>query len=147
MALSDIRDGARSAAEATAAARLARADVPPFELNVPVVDEHGTLLYIVDELWRELRAAVEIDSREYHFSEADWEKTLGRHNALTRYGLAITHYAPRLVTARGSTFVPEVSDWLRRRSAELVVPRPAGRGVRRPPLDCAPEPFVVRVNP
>jgi hypothetical protein len=84
VALSDIRDGARSAAEATAAGRLARGDVPPFELNVPIVDEHGTLLYVVDELWRELRAAVEIDSREYHFSEADWEKTLQRHNAQRR---------------------------------------------------------------
>jgi hypothetical protein len=39
IALADVRDGARSAAEATAARRLARGRIPPFELNVPVVDE------------------------------------------------------------------------------------------------------------
>jgi hypothetical protein len=143
IALGEAADGARSAAEAEAARRLARGPVPPFELNVPVVDEYGTLLYVVDELWRELRAAVEIDSREYHFSVEDWEATLARHNELTRYGLAITHYPPRQVRRRGSTFVPEVADWLQRRAIEIGVPLPPGRGVRRPPLGETPPPFVV----
>ena len=146
LALADAADGARSAAEATAARRLAAGPVPPFELNVPVVDERGRLLYVVDMLWRELRAALEVDSREYHFSVEDWEATLERHNDLTRYGLAITHYAPRRLARRGSTFVPDVSDWLQRRAVELSVPLPAGRGVRRPPTGEAPPPFVVRTT-
>lgn len=146
VALADAADGARSAAEATAARRLARSAVPPFEMNVPVVDERGQLLYVVDLLWRELRAALEIDSREYHFGVEDWEATLDRHNELTRYGLAVTHYAPRKVTCRGSTFVPDVADWLHRRSLEMSVPLPAGRGVRRPLIDDQPPPFVVRTG-
>jgi hypothetical protein len=146
LALADAADGARSAAEATASRRLARGPVPPFELNVPIVDEQGRLLYIVDTLWRELRAALEIDSREYHFGIEEWESTLERHNELTRYGLAITHYPPRLVTHRGSTFVPDVSDWLLRRAEELRVPLPAGSGIRRPPLGEPPPPFVVRTK-
>jgi hypothetical protein len=146
LALADAADGARSAAEATAARRLARGPVPPFELNVPIVDERGRLLYVVDLLWRELRAAVEVDSREYHFSVEDWEATLERHNQLTRYGLAITHYAPRRISRRGSTFVGDVSDWLRRRAVELRLPLSAGRGVRRPPLGEEPPPFVVHTT-
>lgn len=109
--------GARSAAEAAAAAaaaRLGRGGVPPFELNVPVVDEQGELIFVVDVLWRELRAALEIDSREYHFSETDWLATLDRHNELTRYGLAVSHYAPSIVTKRGAGWVAEVDDWLHR---------------------------------
>jgi hypothetical protein len=146
LALADAADGARSAAEATAARRLARGPLPPFELNVPIVDERGRLLYVVDLLWRELRAALEIDSREYHFGVDDWEATLDRHNQLTRYGLAITHYPPRHVTRRGSTLVPDVADWLARRAIELRVPLPAGRGIRRPPLDEAAPPFVVQTK-
>jgi hypothetical protein len=145
-ALTDMCDGARSAAEATAARRMARGDIPPFELNVPIADEDGRLVFVVDALWRELRAALEIDSREYHFAEKDWETTMRRHNALTRCGLAVAHYPPRSVVARNSTFVTETAEWLRRRAAELDVPMPSGRGVRRPPLDGTSPPFVVRLR-
>ena len=142
-ALSVAADGARSVAEADAARRLAAAQIPPFELNVPIVDQHGRVLYVVDELWRELRAAVEIDSREHHADPGDWERTLARHNDLTRWGLALLHYPPKLVTARGSVFVHDVGDWLGRRAAELGVELPAGRGIRRPPVGRSPAPFVV----
>ncbi len=65
-ALSVAADGARSVAEAQAARRLSHGPIPAFELNVPIVDPAGGLLYIVDVLWRHLRAGLEIDSREYH---------------------------------------------------------------------------------
>lgn len=146
LVLADAADGARSAAEATAARRLARSAIPPFEMNVPIVDEHGRLLYVVDLLWRELRAALEIDSREYHFGIEEWEATLDRHNQLTRYGLSVTHYPPRRVTCRGSTFVPDIADWLCRRAVELSVRLPAGRGVLRPANGDEPPPFVIRTG-
>jgi len=144
LALHDAVGGARSAAEAAAAARLGRGGVPPFELNVPVVDEQGELIFVVDVLWRELRAALEIDSREYHFSETDWLATLDRHNELTRYGLAVSHYAPSIVTKRGAGWVAEVDDWLHRRAAELGVARGRGRGLLAPPMGQTAPPYVVR---
>jgi hypothetical protein len=144
IALEDLRDGARSVAEANAAHKLAGGPIPAFELNVPVVDEFGTLLRVVDVLWRALRAALEIDGREFHFSEADWVNTLRRHNQLTRYGLAITHYPPRLVSRRDGSFVTEVAAWLRGRSRELGVRLPPGRGPLRPQSGYGPAPFVVQ---
>lgn len=143
IALADLRDGARSAAEATAVRRLARSAVPSFEVNVAVVDRNGRLMRVVDVLWRDLRAALEIDSRMFHFSEADWQATLARHNELTRYGLAVTHYPPNRVTAHGSTFVPEVCEWLTCRAAELGRPLSRRRGTRGGGLD--PRPFTVPV--
>jgi hypothetical protein len=125
LALVDAIDGARSAAEATAVGKLRRAPVPSFELNVPIFDAPGRLMYVVDVLWRELRTVLEIDSREYHFSERAWKATMDRHNQLTRRGLAVTHYPPSAVTKRGWT--GEVVDWLTERAAELGVryrPRP-----------------------
>jgi hypothetical protein len=132
MALRDALDGARSAAEATCARRLARAPVPQFELNVPILDRSGTLIAVADVLWRALRAVLEIDSREYHFSEQDWKKTMARHNRLTRRGLAVTHYPPSIVSGRDRGWLDEVRDWLDIRCRELGLARPRGRGVVRP---------------
>ena len=118
--------------------------MPPFELNVPVVDECGTLLFVLDALWRELRAGLEIDSREYHFSEEDWDATMARHNILARCGLELTHYSPR--RARGAQFPLEVGQWLKSRSTAINVPIPPGHCIRRPPLGRDPEPYVVRLR-
>ncbi len=141
--LASVMDGARSVAEATAARRLAAGPIPSFELNVPVVDASGRTCYVLDQCWRELRAAIEIDSREHHSSDAKWQRTLVRHNAITRAGLAVLHYPPALVTRRGSTYVEEVREWLTARADELGVPLPRSRGIRRPAPGCSPEPVCL----
>lgn len=138
-ALADALDGARSAAEAACARRLSREPVPAFELNVPILAPDGTLLAVADVLWRALRAVLEIDSREYHFSEIDWKKTMARHNGLTRRGFAVTHYPPSVASGRDRAWLDEVRDWLRARAGELGVAWPRGRGVLRP--DDEPEPL------
>ncbi|MGH3494097.1 MAG: hypothetical protein ACRDQ1_12825 [Sciscionella sp.] len=147
-ALSETLDGARSAAEAACAEKLQHAPrIPAFELNVPVVDEDGRELYAVDVLWRELRAVLKIDSREYHFSDEDWKGTLARHNQLTRYTLAVTHYPPSTITGRSLGWLDEVADWLAERAAELGLAMPPPGGVIRPPVDRAPPPVIVRARP
>ena len=118
-ALNDAIGGARSAAEADAADRLRAYGVPAFELNVPIVCDNEVIA-VADMLWRELRAVLEIDGREFHFSEADWKKTTVRHNRLTSVGLALTHYPPSAI--RGTSWVADVAKWLRRRADELGLP-------------------------
>ncbi|MDQ2796731.1 MAG: hypothetical protein M3Y06_06155, partial [Actinomycetota bacterium] len=93
-ALRDVLDGARSIAEADAVDRLRAGRVPSFELNVPIVDCAGRVVAVADVLWRALRAIAEIDSREFHFTEHDWKRTLRRHNLLTRHGFAVAHHPP-----------------------------------------------------
>ncbi|MGH8963152.1 MAG: hypothetical protein ACRDWT_18505 [Jatrophihabitantaceae bacterium] len=141
--LGEIADGARSVAEAEAAACLQRADVPAFELNVPIVDRSGTVIFVVDVLWRELRATLEVDSRECHRSDAQWQATLDRHNQLTTFGLSVTHYPPTTIRRRGRPWVGQVEHWLRTRAAEIGVPWLRGTGVVRPPPGSDPPPFVV----
>jgi hypothetical protein len=127
-ALDEIRVGARSAAEAEAIAQLRHAPVPPFEVNVPVMDSHGRLVFVLDIFWRALRAAIEIDSREFHYTLADWEATLRKHNALTRHGLAVEHRPPIELRERGRPWLAEVAAWLCGRAHELGMPYEPARG-------------------
>ena len=127
-ALDEIRAGARSAAEAEAIAQLRPAPVPPFEVNVPVLDGRGRLVFVIDIFWRSLRAALEIDSREFHYTLADWEATLRKHNALTRHGLAVEHRPPIELREPGRPWLAEVAAWLSGRANELGAPYAPARG-------------------
>jgi hypothetical protein len=117
--LQDILAGARSVAEAEAIALLTDACLPPFEVNAAVHDAAGNLVAVVDVLWRKLRFAVEIDSREFHFSERDWHETMRRHNRLSGLGYAVAHYAPSDIRQRKAGWAREVGHALRARADEL----------------------------
>ncbi|MCU1656416.1 MAG: hypothetical protein JWO57_1072 [Pseudonocardiales bacterium] len=117
-ALVDVENGAESIAEAEAVELLRRPDIPPFEVNAPIRDG-GRIVAIADVLWRKLRAVLEIDSREYHLGEAEWKATMRRHNALTRRGFAVAHYAPSEIRGRRKEWADEVAHWLRARAREL----------------------------
>lgn len=123
-AVSEALGGARSAAEADAARRLARHPrVPAFEPNVAVRAADGRR-YVVDFLWRALRAVLEIDSREFHISAEQWAATLARHNALTAAGLAVLHQPPSAISGPDGRWLDETADWLARRAGELGVALP-----------------------
>jgi hypothetical protein len=98
--------------------------VPRFELNVPIVHA-GRVIAVADVLWRELRAVLEIDGREYHLSEAQWKATMARHNRLTAAGYAVTHYPPSAMRDGGLAWVAEVDDRLRARAREPGRPFPS----------------------
>ena len=142
LALADVLDNAHSIAEAEASEQLKRAPVPPFELNVPIVTLDGEVIAVADVLWRQLRAVLEVDSREFHFGEDEWKSTSQRHNRLTSCGLAVTHYAPSVIRSRSSGWTVEVASWLRARAIDLGVRYTPGGGVRRPD-PTGPEPFIV----
>jgi hypothetical protein len=119
LALEDVLRGARSVAEAVAAEKLTTARIRPFQLNAEVRDGQG--LMILDLYWPELRAALEVDSREYHFNESDWKATMARHNRLTALGIAVTHYPPSAIFGRSTAWIDEVRRWLAARAAEITV--------------------------
>ena len=140
LALADVLDNAHSIAEAEAAEFLRQVEVPPFELNVPILDASGRHIATADALWRELRAVLEVDSREHHFGEIQWKATMRRHNLLTAGGLALTHCPPSQIHGGGPRWAESIASWLRARAAELGVPyRPDSRVVR--PGPDGPEPF------
>jgi hypothetical protein len=143
-AVVDLRAGAKSVAEGDAIQLLNRWPLPPFEANVTIVTVRGVQIAEADCLWRELRAVLEIDSRQFHFEEEDWDKTMARHSLLGRHGLAVDHYSPAQIRRGGDAWTRGVEQWLRARAAELRVPyRPVKHPLVLPPVPGEPEPFVV----
>ena len=114
-ALVEIGAGAASAPEAEAARLLRRAKIPGFEQNARIELPDGSY-YIADLYWRELRAILEIDSREYHFSPAGWRATMDRHLVLTTLGYSVVHRPPSAL-ADPAMFIRDISAWLTGRAA------------------------------
>ena len=141
-ALADAEAGARSVAEADALRALTDGKVPRFEMNVPVQNERGELIFVVDVLWRELRAVLEIDSREYHLGERARLKTMDKHNALTGHNFAVIHHAPSVVRQPG--WAKDIGAWVRARSLQLGIEVPLGHGALAPPPGQEPPPVIVR---
>src|SRR5579859_5574212 len=50
-----------------------------------------------DAWWPELGVAVEVDSREYHLSPEDHERTLARHARMAAHGITVLHFTPRQI--------------------------------------------------
>lgn len=123
-AIADVVGGAQSIAEAEAFDLLRARGIGDFEPNAPVHDAAGRVVAIVDALWRRLRAALEVDSREFHFDETAWKATMQRHNRLSRAGYAVAHYPPSAIRTRGGAWADEVAAWLRARAVDLGVPFP-----------------------
>lgn len=120
-ALEEVGWGAESAPEAKAARILRRAGITGWVQNAVVRLPDGTTRR-VDFYWPALRAALEIDSREWHLTPADWSGTWDRHLALASAGISTIHRPPSALDDP-QRFVAEIRAWLRGRRAEL------GRGL------------------
>ncbi len=61
-----------------------------------------------DAWWPDAGVAVEVDSREWHLSPADWERTQVRHARMSAHGIIVLHYAPRRIRSDPAYVVDEI---------------------------------------
>jgi very-short-patch-repair endonuclease len=61
-----------------------------------------------DAWWPGARVAVEVDSREWHLSPEDWEKTVRRHARMTAHGILVLHFTPRRIRAEHAQVVAAI---------------------------------------
>ena len=100
-ALGDVRAGVRSAPEAELRDLLLTSDLPRPVFNVPVLDEDGMTVAVVDVLFSAARVVVEVDSVEWHHADIDLvDATDARHNRLEQRGFAVLHFTPRAIRRR-----------------------------------------------
>jgi hypothetical protein len=96
-ALTEVRDGVRSVAEARFRERVLASDLPTPQFNVFLRAADGTDIGEVDAWWGEAGVSVEIDSQEYHFYREGWLKTDAKRGRLLKHGIFPHHIAPTRV--------------------------------------------------
>lgn len=73
----------------------------------------GLFLAQPDAWWPAYGVVVEVDSREWHLSPADWEKTMARHARMCAAGIVVLHFSPRQQRDQRSEVTATIGDALR----------------------------------
>lgn len=106
-ALAEVADGVRSVAEGDLKGLVKHQHLPEPVYNARLYVD-GELLAIADAYWEEAGLAAEIDSREWHFSPADWEETLARSARMTARGILVLHFPPGRIRKAGLEVAAEI---------------------------------------
>ncbi|MGN6793132.1 MAG: hypothetical protein ACTHJW_12180 [Streptosporangiaceae bacterium] len=106
-ALEEVADGVASIAEGDLRNLIKKGRLPEplYNARLYVGD---LFLAKPDVWWAEAGLAVEVDSREWHLSPADWERTQARHASMSAHGILVLHYAPRRIRTDGAAVVAEI---------------------------------------
>jgi hypothetical protein len=100
-AVREIGSGARSAPEVELQEILSpHGCIPPIIWNPELEAADGTRLPRPDGWIDDVGIALEVDSREYHLSPDDWQRTMRRHNLLSSYGALVLHFTPSEIRGR-----------------------------------------------
>lgn len=108
--IAEIADGARSAAEAAAGDLLRRLGCQDAMRNAWIYRSDGTFLACVDVWFPDVGLVWEIDSREFHLSPQDHERTIERHNALIAAGVPVLRSVPSHLTGRRGEVLAQLRD-------------------------------------
>jgi hypothetical protein len=118
--LAEVADGVRSTAEGDLrdVIRTARLPTPLFN---PSLYHGDVFLGKPDAWWPDAGVAGEVDSREWHLSPEDWDRTRRRHDRMAAAGIILLHFSPGQI---------------RREPAEVaqMIKGALERGLRRPGL-------------
>jgi very-short-patch-repair endonuclease len=92
--LGEVAEGVRSVAEGDLQdlIKQGRLPVPVFNARLYVAK---VLLAVADAWWREAGVVAEVDSREWHLSPEEWERTLQRHAKMSAHGILVLHFTPK----------------------------------------------------
>jgi hypothetical protein len=114
--IGEVQDGIRSVAEADFRDLLKRARVPKPMFNARLLSG-DTFIADTDAWWQRAGVAAEVDSREWHLSPAEWERTMRRHAAMTAHGILVLHFTPTMIRDEPANVMKQVREALKTGSA------------------------------
>ena len=97
--VAEVAAGIRSVTEAEFRDLLQRSALPMPMFNARLYSG-DVLLAIADAWWADVGVAAEVDSREWHLSPEEWQKTMRRHARLTAEGILVLHFSPKQIRAQ-----------------------------------------------
>lgn len=126
-ALAEVADGVRSAAEGDLHGLVKRERLPEPLYN-PRLFVGDQFLAVPDAWWPQAGLAVEVDSREWHLSPADWDRTLARGARMTEQGILVLRFTPRRIRTAGREVASQIRSVLNAPTARplpQITARPA----------------------
>jgi very-short-patch-repair endonuclease len=118
-ALAEVADGVRSVAEGDLRTLIRTAGLPAPVFNARLYVGH-TLLAVADAWWPDAGVAVEVDSREWHLSPEDWQRTLRRHASMSAHGIIVLHVTPQQIRTEAGRVAADIGAALRSGRARPV---------------------------
>jgi hypothetical protein len=122
MALLETSLGSRSAAEGDLMTLIARSDLPEPMYNAELYTADGMFLGIADAWWQRAGVVGEVDSRQYHLSPRDYERTVMRHNRMAASGINLLHFLPGTVKSDPSTVIANLRGAIKSGTAQPPLP-------------------------
>jgi len=107
-ALAEISEGIRSAAEADMKHLIDKSDLEKPMYNAELYAVDGTFLGVADAWWQRAGVVAEVDSRQYHLSPDDYERTVMRHNRMEAHSINVLHFLPSTVKRAAPTVVADL---------------------------------------
>ena len=107
-ALGEVGDGIRSAAEADLRELVGRSDLETPIYNPRLYAADGTFIGIPDAWWQRAGVAAEVDSRQYHLSPEDHERTTMRHNRMEAHGVSVLHFLPSTLRSKAPAVIRDL---------------------------------------
>jgi very-short-patch-repair endonuclease len=106
-ALAEVADGVRSVAEGDLRDVIRAHRLPPPVFNARLYSGRD-FLAVADAWWPEAGVVVEVDSREWHLSPQDWERTLRRSTRMGALGINVMHVTPQRIRTEAAIVAAEI---------------------------------------
>jgi hypothetical protein len=119
-ALAEVADGIRSTTESDLRSLIKAARLPTPLFN-PSLFLDDVFLVKPDAWWPRAGVAAEVDSRAWHLSPEQWDRTRRRHDLMGAAGIIALHFSPRELRTKPAMVTQMIRDAL-------------ARGLDRPPL-------------
>jgi hypothetical protein len=110
--LAEVIAGIRSVPEADLRELISRGGLPEPFYNATLY-LGAVFLAQPDAWWPHYGVAVETDSREWHLSPADWERTMARHARMCAAGIVVLHFSPRQQREHPADVTDQIASALR----------------------------------
>jgi hypothetical protein len=107
-ALTEIGDGVRSVAEGDLRVLILSSDLSKPMFNARLFDSDGVFIAAVDDWWPGAGVGSEVDSRAYHLSAADQDRTTDRHDRLIAHGILLLHFPPKRIKTDPAGIIKEL---------------------------------------
>ena len=108
MALAEVSEGIRSAAEAQLKRLIDRSDLDRPMYNADLYTLDGLFLGRPDAWFARAGVAGQVDSREYHLAAKDYETTTLRHNRMEAAGIHVLHWLPSTIKAEPQRVIADL---------------------------------------